>query len=1548
MSGAPDQERNPISPVAAADPAPAAASPATPSPALSPVKRALFEIRDLRARLAQAQAAAGSTDRQSCPIAIVGTGMRFPGGVRDAESFWQLLASGGDAITDVPRDRWDWRQYFDSNPDARGAMYTIRGGFLDNIGAFDADFFGIAPREAVSLDPQQRLLHEVAWHALEDAAIPPGLLRDSRTGIFLGLSSFDYIRAVLEDDLRLDAYAASGNSGSMAAGRLAYTLGVHGPAMTIDTSCSSSLVAVHLAMQSLRAGESDLALAGAANAILSPQMHIAFSRARMLSPDGRCKTFDETADGYVRSEGCAVLVLKRLPDAERDQDRILAVIRGGAVNHDGRSGGLTAPSRPAQAALLREAYRQAGVTIDEIGMIEAHGTGTSLGDPIEMEALGEVFRGRSPELTPVSVGSVKTNLGHAEAASGVAGLLKAALALAHQAIPPHLHLRTKSFLIPWNDLPFTVPSECTEWTLSEGQRRRIAGVSSFGFSGTNAHVVLEEFVAKDIEINNLIIEIPEKIESQVAVLSGRNEAALQASRQQLKESLDNRPEYALGEVCATLAQGRTHHARRMAWVVSSRDELVNRLESSEPESAGSRATEAGSPPVCFLFTGQGSEYSRMGLELLDASPVFRSAVERLEAALGETRSMASIWSNAVGELERASLVQPALFAYGWALSELWRSWGILPQVVLGHSLGEYMAATVAGVMTPEESIRLVAARGRLTEQLGQPGRMLAIGARVERVTALLAECGLAGKMNIAAVNAPESVVVSGPQEAAEKLEEVLRRLGQSGPRFKRLRTTHGFHSAALDRMLDGFEAEAAKVKFRIPEVRWISNLTGLAIDGQTPIDAAYWRQHLRQTVEFQDGLAAAEAAGAGVYLEVGAEPQLLALAEANGIAAGRLIASILKGGADGDWKKVLAAAARLYTCGVDLDWKGVAGNRPFRKLALPGYPFQRRHFWLGSGPDKGRYPEKDICSEMADAAADQAAMAPIGLDVSRLPERQAALSGWAIALIFSTLETLGCFRDPMGLLSASALIRGYGVAPTHERLMGKWLEDLAAAGVLTPASQSSEPVYRLEPDAYVPSPGALWVSVERLLAGDAALRDYLANCSAKLLRVLRGELSPLETLFPGGDEELARGLYERSPSVAYVNRIAAAAIAARARIVARTAMGFPGRLRVLEMGAGTGATTAAVLAQIAPDRVLYTFSDVSQAFLSRARQRFRSHPMEFALFDLDPNPDKPSEDVAAAHEGRYDVVLIANALHAARDLRASLERVRRVLQPGGALVLVETTQALVFHDVSTGLIEGWQHFADDARKDSALLSVERWTEELERAGFEHVSAAPASEDSKASGIQALGLHVLLAHRPFEEIASATGESVASADGRRSFAAVLPSEADATDIDAADASRSGALADAQGRTRAQKLREEIAAAPAKERLMLAIDATAAAVAQTLGRSTEKSQLPAKDARLMDLGLDSLMAIELRNRLQTVFAIDELPSTTMFDYPTSEAIARLVLVRLGYQEDGRDADAVKPEHATVNGRKPAIGAHSDEELDSMSEDQLAELLRMRLGR
>ena len=900
------------------------------------LRQALRAVEQMQKKLDAAEQRAYELAHQ--PIAIVGMGCRFPGGADGAASFWELLRDGREAISEVPADRWNIDTYYDPDPAKQGKMVSRFGGFLRDIDKFDAAFFGIAPREAAMMDPQQRLLLEVTWQALESGAIAPRSLSGSSTGIYLGIASGDYGQMQLHsgDARLLDVHYASGNGHSIASGRLSYLLGLKGPSVSIDTACSSSLVAVHLACQALRAGECSVAIAGGVNVILAPETTVALSQAHMLAPDGRSKAFDARADGFARAEGCGVVVLKPLAQALADGDRVIAIIRGTAVNQDGASSSLTAPNGPAQEELMRRALADAGKTADEIGYVEAHGTGTSLGDPIELRALGGVYGAARKDGDLLHVGSLKTNFGHMESAAGIGGLIKLVLALEHGMIPAHVGFETPTPHVPWDRLRLTVARTTTAWPVVENVKPRVGAVSSFGFSGTNAHLIVEQGpVADAIEKND---EIP-----RLLPLSAKSLPALQEVAARYADWLKSGAGV-WADITATAGTGRDHFRHRATVVASSRDEagalLRALMAQGEVGSASQTALQASA--LGFLFTGQGSERAGMGLELLERSGVFRAAVEQLEIALGGElgTSIAAIWANAHGELERASLVQPALYAYGWALSEVWRSWGVEPRVVLGHSLGEYVAATVAGVMTPEEGIRLVAARGLLTETLGEPGGMVAVVASEESVGGLLVEFD---ELSLAAVNGPSSVVVSGVLKTVEKFEE---RLKTAGLRHKRLRTTHGFHSAALDGLLDAFEAEAAKVSFKIPEIRWISNLTGQAVERKQPVDAGYWRRHLRETVLFGAGLAAVESAGAGVFLEVGAEPQLLALAEGNGIASERLVASIRKGGGEGEWKKLLTAAGRLYTLGAELDWRGFCGGESFRNVALPGYPFERRRFWF--------------------------------------------------------------------------------------------------------------------------------------------------------------------------------------------------------------------------------------------------------------------------------------------------------------------------------------------------------------------------------------------------------------------------------------------------------------------------------------------------------------------------------------------------------------------------------------------------------------------------
>ncbi|HEU4535513.1 MAG TPA: beta-ketoacyl synthase N-terminal-like domain-containing protein, partial [Polyangiaceae bacterium] len=678
------------------------------------------------------------------PIAVIGLGCRFPGAA-GPDAFWALVRQGASAITEVPPERWPAAAHFDPDPDAPGKSVTRWGGFLERIDGFDAHFFGISPREASEMDPQQRLLLEVSWEALEHAGIAPDALSGSRTGVFLGLGASEYgpLRAgALE---RVGPYSGTGSMPSVAAGRLSYVLGLQGPSLVVDTACSSSLTALHLACRSLAERECDLALVGGANALLSPEAMVALSKLRAMSPTGLCRPFDAAADGYVRGEGCGVVALKRLSDAEAANDRVLAVIRGTALNNDGRSNGLTAPNGLAQEGVIRQALARASVRPSEIGYVEAHGTGTPLGDPVEVRSLARVLaEGRRPD-EPAVLGSVKANIGHLEAAAGIAGLIKAVLVLAHAELPPQPRFERPNPHLPWASLPVRVATELTPWPSAgreKGPARRIAGVSAFGFSGTNVHVVLESPPEAPP------IESAPRQPWHLLLLSARSEGALAALARSYQGVVAKAGPEELAEICFTARAGRAHFEHRLAVVARTSGEAAEALAEVAAGQASrrlmrGRATQGRAPKVAFLFTGQGALEAGAGRELYEGSDVFRGALERCDELLRPRsgRPLRDVLYPAPGApelLADARYAQPALFALQYALVELWRSWGVEPAAVFGHSLGEYAAAWAAGVLALPDALALVVERARLRHDLGAGGAMAAVMADEARVAPVLA------------------------------------------------------------------------------------------------------------------------------------------------------------------------------------------------------------------------------------------------------------------------------------------------------------------------------------------------------------------------------------------------------------------------------------------------------------------------------------------------------------------------------------------------------------------------------------------------------------------------------------------------------------------------------------------------------------------------------------------------------------------------------------------------------------------------------------------
>ena len=883
-------------------------------------------------------------------IALVGMGCRFPGG-RSPEAFWDQLAGGRDAVT---KGRPDYLAL-----DAATREAASFGAYLDEMDRFDAGFFRIAPVEAELMDPQQRLLLETSWEALEHAGMDPGGLRGSRTGVYVGISNSDYRDLVwnAEGDPARSLYASTGASCAAAIGRVAFALGLEGPAMAVDTACSASLVAMHQAAAALSRGEVSLALAGGVNAILTSGLTRVFEDAGMLSADGRCKTFDARANGYVRGEGCGILVLKRLSDAERDGDRILGVLLGSAVNQDGASAGLTVPNGPAQERVIREAVGRAGIEPGTVDYLEAHGTGTELGDPIEVRAAASVYGEGRSEDRPLLLGSVKTNVGHLEAAAGVAGVVKVLLAMRHGVIPRHLHFETPNPKLDWEALPVRVTSEATPWPEVSGRPVR-AGVSSFGFSGTNAHVVLEGYEGAG-ETSGAAVTVPSELapdpgvepgerEVRVLPLSGRSGQALGELAGRYREWLSGDGEWdaeRLADVAWTAGTGRSHFAHRAGLAFRDGEELRERLAALEERGAGVVARVPGK--VAFLFTGQGSQWVGMGRDLYDREPVFRGVLDRCEAAFGEEREGASLLSvmfgreDAAGDLDRTSFTQPALFALGAGLTELWRGVGVEPDAVLGHSVGEIGAAWASGAIGLEEGLRFAARRGALMGSLPSGGGMAAVFGPAAEVEAEIGKTNARVKgvgLSLGAENGTH-VVVSGPLRLVSSL---CRRLGKRRVRTERLVTSHAFHSGLLEPVLEELESAAAAFDWGSLSAPLVSNLTGRVAVAAEVGEGGYWRRQARSPVRFAAGVRTLSELGVGTVIEVGPRAVLGPLAALSWPESGSGPAVVSSLGRERSFTEGVAAA---YEAGVSVSFAGLFAGERRRRIALPTYPFQRKRYW---------------------------------------------------------------------------------------------------------------------------------------------------------------------------------------------------------------------------------------------------------------------------------------------------------------------------------------------------------------------------------------------------------------------------------------------------------------------------------------------------------------------------------------------------------------------------------------------------------------------------
>ena len=894
------------------------------------------------------------------PIAIIGIGCRFPK-AKDLGQFWQLLDGGVDAISEVPQNRWDVDALYAPEAATPGKMSSRWGGFLEQVDQFDPAFFGISGREAELMDPQQRLLLEVAWEALENAGLPIDQLAESPTGVYVGISNSDYGRMLYQGLLDLTAYSATGTSLSIAANRLSYLLNLRGPSLAVDTACSSSLVTVHLACESLCRGSTDLCLAGGVNLILSPEGTVTFSQARMMAPDGRCKTFDARADGYVRGEGCGMLVLKRLSEAERDGDQVWAVIRGSAINQDGLTNGLTAPNGLSQQAVLRDALRNAGVQPADVSYVEAHGTGTALGDPIEVRALKSVFmEGRQDEL-PCWLGSAKTNIGHLESAAGVAGLIKVVLALKHHVIPAHLHFNELNPYISLDGTTFRIPKESESWSI--GEKTRLAGVSSFGFGGTNCHVVLEE--ADRVTFEESLLERP----SHLLALSAKSRQGLLNSANRMADHMaaSNRR---LPDICFSANTGRGHWSHRMAVVGDSGEAVVDHLRqfAKQGEDATGAVVKKGPPAkVAWLFTGQGSQYVGMGRQLYETQSTFTRTLDQCAEILSEYLPQGLLEvlfasKNDKSALNKTMFSQPALFAVEYALAELWLSWGVEPAWALGHSVGEYVAACRAGVFSLEDGLKLIAKRADLMQALPQDGGMVAVAATGDQVSEVM-KGYREEQVSIAALNSSTQTVISGELSAVAK---VVKNLTEMGVTCRELTVSHAFHSPLMEPMLDEFEKVASQIEYSTPNFPIVSNVTG-KLAGDEIATPDYWRDHVIAAVRFADSVRTLGELGCRVFLEIGPKPILTGLGQEiiKDKDKGTWLYSLRRAGQD--WKTILGSLGRLYESGVQLDWQAFDSDYARRRVPIPTSSFQRSRYWAAPAPSHAGSPDGNQISSDSSA-----------------------------------------------------------------------------------------------------------------------------------------------------------------------------------------------------------------------------------------------------------------------------------------------------------------------------------------------------------------------------------------------------------------------------------------------------------------------------------------------------------------------------------------------------------------------------------------------------
>lgn len=1404
------------------------------------------------------------------PIAIVGMGLRLPGGNDTPAEFAAFLRAGGSALGDIPEDR----AHLDAG--------RVRGGFLEHVDRFDAAFFNISPKEAVYVDPHQRLMLEAAWQALEHAGIDPTGLRHSDTGVYAGVTTLDYIFESAElASADVDGYLAPGLSHSAVSGRLSYFLGLRGPSVSVDTTCSSSLAATHLAVQALRAGECGLALCGGVNVIANALGHRALRSGGVLAGDGRCKTFDERADGYARAEGAGVVVLKRLSDATRDGDTVHAVIRGSAIGQDGESAGLTAPNGAAQEQVMRAALARCRLTPSDIQYIEAHGTGTALGDPIEIRAIGEVFADSHTKAEPIVVASLKTNLGHMEGAAGIGGIIKAVLQLRDGTIYPHLNMTTPSSRIAWDELPVTVPTECRPWPAADTRR---ALVNGFGITGTIVSVVMEEAAKTPAR--------PSTTDGGLFTLSAKSSAALTGLANRYREHLEHDATVNIADLCRVTNTGRTHFRHRFAGLAHDRGDLVRLLDRRLAAGATVRPTKR-VPKIAFLFSGGGTQYPGMGAALYRQHRVFREALDecdQLFAPFVQTSVKDLMLGTATQPelLNQASYSQPALFSFGYALARLWRSWGVRPAVLIGHSLGELIAATVAGLFSLPDAARVVAERGRLSES-AVAGATAAARLPASEMAPLLTEYP---DLWIGADNGPTQCLVTGGVESLTHLGRVL---VERGVKFRRLPGGVPYHSPLLDGVLEDFREILETVDFQPLTMPVISNVTGRVARFPELATADYWVRQLSSPVLFADGVHTVQDRGTHAFIELGPLTALTALARTCADDGEHTwLSSTFRDDADGDM--IRRSLATLYETGAAISWPGYHRDSPRNNVDLPTYPFERRPYWLPT-------PRRIEADERRAAMADDEA-APVGVYQERWLEQLARSGGGHSAsrriLLVRAPETLRDVRpgaDVVTAEDAAEVLSALRAAPVTD-LCWFWRDGAgspqaecehnyrALLDLLRTITEESLDVGRLwlvtecaqrlpgdTSDTRVPAAATLWGFGRSLSVEHPSYRTTLLDLPAGASAAALAELL--------GADHTERELASRAGR-SWVRRIVAAEPSAAGPVRVR-----PDRTYVVAGGLGmTGMATARQLAELGAGHIVLlgrtVRPDTAVPHLGgQARVSVRRCDIS------DP------EDVAAALASDPPVGGIVHAAGAAQDMplsQLSWAALDAAFRPAvyGAQVLADAAAILpeleffLLHSTATALL--------GTATQAAACAGGAFLDQVAATGLPALSIgwgpwAPVGPDRKLGaslvrswrnqGITLVSQADVGAALPALLGSGHTRVLVGRCDWTR-FAARRPGSALLTEL----------VADALSGPRDLA---RLAAKGGSERDSEVNVLVRSCVAEVLHFDGPDEVAP--DADLAVLGMDSLNAIEIRSVLEGRFQL-ALPPSVTFDHPNIDLLSEFI--------------------------------------------------------